>query len=75
MARGGVNSLFKTFYKDRLNKFINITNSDMRVLLSLRGVCKSPIQFTIQVYLHSTAQVKPRRKLQLQLASYTKELL
>ena len=62
MARGGVNSLLKTFYKDKLNKFINITNSEMQVLLSLRGVCKPPIQFTILVYLHSTAQVKTEKE-------------
>jgi hypothetical protein len=54
-----VNSLFKIFYKDKLNKFINTINSEMRVLLSLRDVCKPPNQFTILVYLHSTAQVKP----------------
>jgi hypothetical protein len=54
----GVNSLLKKFYKDKLSKFINITNSEMRVLLSLRGVCKPPNQFTILVNLHSTAQVK-----------------
>jgi hypothetical protein len=29
----------------------------MRVLLSLRGVCKPPNQFIILVYKHSTAQV------------------
>jgi hypothetical protein len=57
MARGGVNSLLKKFYKDNLNKFINITNSEMRVLLSLRGVCKPPIQITILVFaLNRTSQ-------------------
>jgi hypothetical protein len=30
-----------------LNMFINITNSVMLVLLSLKGVCKPPIQYTI----------------------------
>jgi hypothetical protein len=39
----------------------------MRVLLSLRGVCKPPIQFTILVYLHSTAQDKPRRMQAIEL--------
>jgi hypothetical protein len=59
MARGGVNSLLKNFYKDKLNKFINITNSEMRVLLSLRGVCKPPIQFTILLFaLNRTSQTK-----------------
>jgi hypothetical protein len=59
MARGGVNSLLKTFYKDKLNKFINITTSEMRVLLSLRGVCKPPNQFTILVFaLNRTSQTK-----------------
>jgi hypothetical protein len=59
MARGGVNSLFKKFYKDKLNKFINITNSEIRVLLSLRGVCKPPIQNTILVVaLNRTSQTE-----------------
>jgi hypothetical protein len=55
----GVNRLFKNLYKDKLNKFINITNNEMQVLLSLWGVCKPPNQFTILVNLHSTTQVKP----------------
>jgi hypothetical protein len=59
---GGWIAFLKKFYKDKLNKFINITNSEMRVLLSLRGVCKPPNQFTILVFLHSTAQVKPQEE-------------
>jgi hypothetical protein len=75
MARGGVNSLLKTFYKDKLNKFINITTSEMRVLLSLWGVCKPPIQITILVYaLNRTSQTE-KVTIKKQLASYTKELL
>jgi hypothetical protein len=59
MARGGVNSLLKIFYKDKLNKFINKTNSEMRVLLSLRGVCKPPNQFTnLIITLNRTSQTE-----------------
>jgi hypothetical protein len=48
MARGGVNSLLKIL-QSMLNKFINITNSVMQILLSLKGVCKPPIQYTILI--------------------------
>jgi hypothetical protein len=56
MARGGEQP-FKIFYKDKLNKFINITSSEMQVFLSLWGVCKPPIQFTIFA-LNRTSQIE-----------------
>jgi hypothetical protein len=45
-----------------LNKFINITNSMMQVLLSLKGVCKPPIQYTILINVTQPYKLNHEKK-------------
>jgi aspartate ammonia-lyase len=71
MARGGLNRLLK-FLQNMLNKFINITNSVMLVLLSLKGGLQATYPNDNSNIFHSTAQIKPQEQQLNKLASYTK---
>jgi hypothetical protein len=45
-----------------LNKFINITNSVMQILLRLKGVCKLPIQYTILMNVTQPHKLNRKKK-------------
>jgi hypothetical protein len=55
-----------------LNKFINITNSVIQVLLSIKGVLQATYPNDNPNIFHLTAQVKTQEQQLNKLASYTK---